>query len=138
MPTPALTLNTTDNPVLFGWEPTEGIVALELEDDRHIRLYRRVRGKLISELQEFRPMIWLQQPDSLESFRGNVEITVLSGELCYRALAVFQSWKDCLAAKNISPKPPEKHRPRDRPVIFFWPIPSTSISSPQDRPLFAG
>lgn len=104
MPTPALTLNTTDNPVLFGWEPTEGIVALELEDDRHIRLYRRVRGKLISELQEFRPMIWLQQPDSLESFRGNVEITVLSGELCYRALAVFQSWKDCLAAKKYLSK----------------------------------
>jgi hypothetical protein len=44
-------LNFSGNQVLFGCNPTEGIVALELDDDRHIRLYRRVQGKLLSELQ---------------------------------------------------------------------------------------
>ena len=52
--------NFSNNQVLFGWNPTEGIVSLELDDDRHIRLYRRLQGQLLSELQDFRPVIWLQ------------------------------------------------------------------------------
>ena len=88
-----MALNFSGNQVLFGWNPTEGIVALELEDDRHIRLYRRVQGQLLSELQEFRPIIWLQEFDLLRNFKGEVEIAELGGELVYRALAVFKSWK---------------------------------------------
>ena len=97
-------LNFSSNQVLFGWNPTEGIVALELEDDRHIRLYRRVQGQLLSELQEFRPVIWLQESDVLRNFKGEVEIAELGGELVYRALAVFKSWKDCLSAKKYLSK----------------------------------
>jgi DNA polymerase elongation subunit (family B) len=99
-----VTLNFSDNHVLFGWNPTEGIVSLELEDDRHVRLYRRVRGQLVSELQEFRPVIWLQGSELLGNFKGDVEVAELGGELVYRALAVFKSWKDCLSAKKYLSK----------------------------------
>ena len=99
-----MTLNFSDNHVLFGWNPTEGIVSLELEDDRHVRLYRRVRGQLVSELQEFRPVIWLQGSELLGNFKGDVEVAELGGELVYRALAVFKSWKDCLSAKKYLSK----------------------------------
>jgi DNA polymerase, archaea type len=93
-------LNFSSNQVLFGWNPTEGIVALELEHDRFIRLYRRVQGQLLSEVQEFRPIIWLQESDQLRNFKGEVEIAKLGGELVYRSLAIFKSWKDCLSAKK--------------------------------------
>jgi len=96
--------NFSNNHVLFGCNPTEGIVALELEDDRRIRLYRRVQGQLLSELQEFRPVIWLKAPDLLGNFRSEVEIADLGGELVYRALAVFKSWKDCLSARKYLSK----------------------------------
>jgi len=97
-------LNFSGNQILFGWNPKEGIVSLELEDDRQIRVYRRVQGQLLSELQEFRPIIWLQGSDQLRNFKGEVEITKLGGELFYRALAVFRSWKDCLSAKKYLSK----------------------------------
>src|SRR5262245_49508492 len=99
-----MALNFADNQVRFGWNPTAGIVALELEDDKHIRVFRRVEGKLLSELQEFRPLIWLDRPDALHSFRGEFEVVELGGELVYRALAVFKSWKDCLSAKKYLSK----------------------------------
>ena len=99
-----MALNFADNQVLFGWNPTGSIVALELEDDRHIRVFRRVEGKLLSELQEFRPVIWLDHSDALHNFRGEFEVVELSGELVYRALAVFKSWKDCLSAKKYLSK----------------------------------
>jgi hypothetical protein len=99
-----LALNFSSNKVLFGCNSTEGIVALELEDDRHIRLYRRVKGQLLSELQGFRPVIWLQGSELLGNFNGEVEVAELSGELVYRTLAVFKSWKDCLSAKKYLSK----------------------------------
>jgi len=97
-------LDFSSNQVLFGCNSTEGIVALELEDDRHVRLYRRVQGQLVSELQEFRPVIWLQGSELLGNFKGEVEVAELGGELVYRALAVFKSWKDCLSAKKYLSK----------------------------------
>ena len=96
--------NFSNNQVLFGCNPTEGIVALELEDDRHVRLYRRVQGQLLSELQEFHPIIWLQGSELLRNFKGEVEVAELGGELVYRALAAFKSWKDCLSAKKYLSK----------------------------------
>ena len=99
-----MALNFASNQVLFGCDPAEGIVALELEDDRHVRLYRRVQGRLLSELQEFRSVIWLQGSELLRNFKGEVEVAELGGELVYRALAVFKSWKDCLSAKKYLSK----------------------------------
>ena len=99
-----MALNFSVNQVLFGWNPTEGIVSLELDDDRHIRLYRRLQGQLRSELQEFHPVIWLRESTALRNFKGEVEISELGGELVYRALAVFKSWKDCLSAKKYLSK----------------------------------
>src|SRR5262245_6291073 len=97
-------LTFSGNQVLFGWNPTEAIVALELEGNRLIRVYRRVQRQLVSEVQDFRPVIWLEGPELLRGFRGEVEIVELGGELVYRSLAVFRSWNDCLAAKKYLSK----------------------------------
>jgi hypothetical protein len=58
----------------------------------------------LSELQEFRPVIWLHASELLSNFKGNVDIADLGGELIYRALASFKSWKDCLSAKKYLSK----------------------------------
>ncbi|MCI0420605.1 MAG: DNA polymerase II, partial [Acidobacteria bacterium] len=112
-------LSFSSNQVLYGSNPTQGIVALELEDDSHIRLYRREQGKLLSELQEFRPVLWLQDPDLLRNFKGEVEIAELCGDLFYRVLAVFKSWKECLSAKKYLSKVTGR-MPSDRSAPYLF------------------
>ena len=45
-----------------------------------------------------------RDPILLRNFKGEVEVAELGGELVYRALAVFKSWKDCLSAKKYLSK----------------------------------
>src|SRR5262245_10569450 len=97
-------LTFSGNQVLFGWNPIEAVVAVELEGTRFIRVYRRLQRQLVSEVQDFRSVIWLQGPELLRGFRGEVEVVELGGELVYRALAVFRSWNDCLGAKKYLSK----------------------------------
>jgi len=94
----------TQNQLLFGSSGTEGILAAELEDEQHIRLYRRVDGKVVSELQPFHPVLWLENAELLKDFKGDAEIVPLAGTLAYRFLAVFNSWKDINAAKKYLTK----------------------------------
>src|SRR5437879_12443260 len=111
-----MNLSFAQNQLLFGWNETEGIVALELENDWQIRLYRRVNETLVSEVQPFHPVLWLQEADLLKDFKGEVEMVPLSGTLTYRVLAVFNSWKEITAAKQYRAKskrraPPDKSYP---------------------------
>ncbi len=105
-----MNISFAQDQLLFGWNPTAGIVSLELEGDRHIRLYRRVNGVIVAELQDFRPIFWIQQADLLKDFKGDVEIVPLSGDLAYRFLAVFGSWKEIHSARKylqrLAGKPP--------------------------------
>lgn len=98
------TLVFSQNETLFGWNPTPGIVALELDGDSHIRLYRRDKEGIVTERQEFRPVLWLREPGLLQDFRGACEMELLSGSLLYRALAVFPSWKEINAARKYLSK----------------------------------
>ncbi|MFN8007280.1 MAG: DNA polymerase domain-containing protein [Terriglobia bacterium] len=109
----------SQNQTLFGWESTEGIVALELEGESAIRLYRKVDGKVISELQAFRPFLWLESADLLDEFPGEVEFQALGGNLRYRTLALFQSWKEVNAAKKRLNKI-TGFSPSDRSAPYFF------------------
>jgi len=95
-----MNLSFAENQLLFGCRRIAGIVSLELEDDEHVRLYRKIDGLISSEVQDFRPVLWLESIDLLKDFRGQVEILPLSGTLTYRALAIFKSWKDIHVAKK--------------------------------------
>ncbi|PYV38199.1 MAG: hypothetical protein DMG06_26290 [Acidobacteria bacterium] len=116
----SMNLSFAQNQLLFGWNENEGIVALELENDRQIRLYRKANGALISEVQPFHPVLWLQEADLLEDFKGEVEIVPLSGALTYRALAVFNSWKEINVAKKYLAKS-SRRLPSDKssPCLFL-------------------
>ena len=94
----------SQNETLFGWGTTEGIIAFELEGDQSIRVYRKTGAKPQSELQEFHPFLWLEGPELLKDFTGEFQLAELSGNLRYRNLAVFNSWKEANAARKYLAK----------------------------------
>jgi DNA polymerase elongation subunit (family B) len=109
-----------ENQLLFGWNPTAGIVSLELESDRHIRLYRRMNDGIVSELQDFRPILWVQQADLLKDYKGDVDIIPLSGDLSYRFLVAFDSWREIHNARKYLQKLTGKTpSDRDSPYLFL-------------------
>src|SRR5215510_3241016 len=110
----------TQNQLLFGSSVTTGILAAELDGDQHVRLYQRVDGKLISELQPFHPVLWLENTELPQDFKGGVDLVSLAGNLTYRFLAVFNSWKDIHAAKKYLTKAAQR-TPSDKatPYLFF-------------------
>ncbi len=115
-----LALAFSQNQTLFGWNETPGIVALELDDDSHIRVYRKVDGRVLSTLQEFHPVLWLREPDLLKDFTGSFEIERLSGSLFYQSLAMFHSWREINAARKYLAKASGK-APFDKsaPCLFL-------------------
>ena len=93
---------------------------LELDDDRHIRLYRRLQGQLLSELQEFHPVIWLQDSAVLRNFKGDVEITELGGELVFgRWLFSNPGRIACLPRSTFRRQPGTCLRARGRGFLFL-------------------
>ena len=48
-----------DNTLLFGFEPTPRIVAIEMGDTGTVKVYRREKnGSTICETEEFHPFVW--------------------------------------------------------------------------------
>src|SRR5262245_54301629 len=97
-------LEFSQNKTLFGWNETAGITALELAGDNAIQVFRRVGGRTVSELQTFRPFLWLADSDALRDFKSPFRIEPRTGNLTYRYLATFESWKDINAAKKYLSK----------------------------------
>lgn len=115
---PSASLTFSQNHILFGWNHTPGIISLELEGDTHVRIYRKKSGQLVSELQEFRPVLWLKSGDSLRNFRAEFELTELAGNLSYQTLAAFHSWKDINGAKKYLSKSTGK-APAEKSAYLF-------------------
>jgi DNA polymerase, archaea type len=107
------------NQLLFGSSGTTGILAAELEGDQHVRLYRKVDGTVVSGLQPFHPVLWLENAELLKDFKGEAEIVPLAGNLTYRFLAVFNSWKDIHAAKKYLTKATGR-TPSDKAAPYFF------------------
>jgi DNA polymerase elongation subunit (family B) len=108
-----------ENRMLFGWDETPGIVAVEPEGDRQMRVYRRTAGRLVTESQPFHPVIWLAREDLLANFKGKVEIQKLAGELFFRHLALFDSWQTANEARKLLLKTTGKN-PSDKEAPYYW------------------
>ncbi|HSE06077.1 MAG TPA: DNA polymerase domain-containing protein [Methylomirabilota bacterium] len=88
-----------DNPLLFGHDPTPGLLAFRPADS-HVRVYARREGLLVAVDEPFRPFLLLADPDLLKGFKDDVEVTPLDGEGAYRWLAECPSWAQALRVRD--------------------------------------
>ena len=86
-----------ENNLLFGSDPTERIVAIELGDTGTIKIYRRDRdGSITSEIESFHPFVWCDS-DVTDLNNGAEKLT---GELRYGWRVSVNSWKELIALRN--------------------------------------
>ena len=112
-------LSFAKNDILFGHDETRGIVAMEIEGDNGIRAYRKERGRLLSEIQPFRPFLLLSDSSLLRGIKCSPEVKKLTGSGVYRYRASFASWGEMdRARKAISKKAGIPAGHPDSPVYF--------------------
>jgi DNA polymerase elongation subunit (family B) len=87
------------NPVLFGHDPTPGLLAYRPADS-HVTVYARRDGVVLTTDEPFRPFLLLADPDLLKDFKGDVEVTPLDGEGVYRWRAECPSWPAALRVRD--------------------------------------
>jgi DNA polymerase elongation subunit (family B) len=88
------------NAVLFGHARTPRIIAVELEGDDQVRVFRReADGRLQSALQPFRPFALLAATELLAGWPGAAEVEALAGSGFYRFLVFFRGWRAALDAR---------------------------------------
>jgi DNA polymerase elongation subunit (family B) len=92
-------LRFEEHEMLFGADPTQGIVAAELAG-HFIRLFIR-DGHGVKFIDDpFHPFILLESPELLSGFSGGYTLKSLAGEGEFRQLASFPDWHVCREARE--------------------------------------
>ncbi len=87
-----------DNALLFGFDPTPRIVAIELGESGTVKVYRREQGGATAcDVEEFHPFVWT---DGDVSDLGLTNAERLAGDLKYNWLVTTNSWKELIALRN--------------------------------------
>lgn len=94
------TLTFEETEVLFGADPTPGIVAVEPLGGKRMRLFIRDDANLKTRDEPFTPFLLLESAQLLEDFKQPFQIERLSSENTFQYLALFQSWSHCLNARD--------------------------------------
>ncbi len=89
-----------NNEVLFGADTTEGIVALELVDDREMRLFIRSSEGITAIDEPFTPFLLVQDFELPEGCKVNYHIEPLAGDNAFKYLVLFDKWMDWNRAKS--------------------------------------
>ncbi|MEY2564875.1 MAG: hypothetical protein QOH88_3068 [Verrucomicrobiota bacterium] len=86
-----------DNTLLFGSDPTQRIVAIELGDTGTVKVYRREKdGSTTTEIEPFHPFVWCDS----DVTDLNLEAEKLAGDLRYSWRISVNSWKELIALRN--------------------------------------
>jgi DNA polymerase, archaea type len=86
------TLTMIGNEVLFGTDPTSGIVAVEPVSSNVMRLFRRGTEGLVQEDEPFTPFLLIETEELLEGFKGPCTSEPLSSSNALRFLVLFENW----------------------------------------------
>jgi DNA polymerase elongation subunit (family B) len=95
----SLPLPFYDNPLLFGHDPTPGLLAFR-PGDSHVTVYARREAAVATTDEAFRPFLLLADPLLLEGFKGDVEVTPLDGDGVFRWLVECPSWSAALRVRE--------------------------------------
>ncbi|HKP05487.1 MAG TPA: DNA polymerase domain-containing protein [Chthoniobacterales bacterium] len=86
-----------ENTLLFGSDPTQRIVAIELGETGTVKVYRREKdGSIASDLEPFHPFVWCDS----DVADLNIEAEKLAGDLRYGWRISVNSWKELIALRN--------------------------------------
>jgi len=86
--------------VLFGADPTAGILAVEPVGDHIMRLFFRVGDALETKDEPFTPFLLVEDDSLLKGFKLPVKTEALSSDNAYRFLVLLEGWGACLKARD--------------------------------------
>jgi DNA polymerase, archaea type len=88
------------NEILFGGDPTPGIVAVESVSRNKMRLFLRQAGQLVQQDHVFTPFLLLEEEQSLQGFKEPYQIESLASSNPFRFLVLFEHWGDLEKARD--------------------------------------
>lgn len=106
------------NPLLFGHDQRTGIIAVE-PAGHFVRIFFRSAGRIQFHDQPFRPFILVSDPALLSGCRAPCAVRQLDGDDFFRYQLRFDSWSDCLAARDFLAAKTRKSAGANTPYLFF-------------------
>jgi DNA polymerase elongation subunit (family B) len=107
-------------PLLFGHDQRTGIVAVE-PAGHFVRLFFRTDNGIHFHDEPFRPFILASDPALLTGCRVPCAIRQLSGEDTFRYQLSFDSWGDCLTARDfLATKTGQTSGSSEAPYLFIY------------------
>lgn len=86
-----------ENTLLFGSDPTQRIVAIELGETGTVKVYRREKdGSTVADIEPLRPFLWCDS----DVTDLNIDAEKLQGDLRYAWRVTVNSWKELIALRN--------------------------------------
>ena len=107
------------NPLLFGRDERSGIIAVE-SVGHFIRLFFRSAGRVHFHDEPFQPFILVGDPALVSGCRVPCAVRQLAGDNFYSCQLLFDSWGDCLSARDfLAAKTGKVHSAPDAPYLFL-------------------
>lgn len=108
-----------NNPLLFGRDERTCIVAAE-PVGHFIRLFFRTEGRVHFHDEPFQPFILVNDPALVSGCRVPCTVRSLTGSDYFRFQLLFESWRECLAARDfLAAKTGKTHFRSDAPYLFL-------------------
>ncbi len=107
------------NPLLFGRDERTGIIAVE-SVGHFIRLFFRTAGRVHFHDEPFQPFILVSDPAIVSGCRVPCAVRQLTGDDFFRCQLLFDSWSECLTARDfLAAKTGKSYSASDAPYLFL-------------------
>ncbi len=80
------------NEILFGEDPTPGIVAVESVSSNMMRLFLRQSGQLAQRDETFTPFLLIEEARLLQDFKESYRVEPLASSNAFKFLVLFEHW----------------------------------------------
>lgn len=107
------------NPLLFGHDERSAVIAVE-PVGHFIRLFFRSAGRVHFHDEPFQPFILVNDPGLVSGCRVPCAVRELAGDDFFRFQLQFDSWSECLTARDfLAAKTGKSYSATDAPYIFL-------------------
>ena len=107
------------NPLLFGHDERPAVIAVE-PVGHFIRLFFRADGRVHFHDEPFQPFILVNDPGMVSGCRVPCAVRELHGDDFFRFQLLFDSWSDCLAARDfLVGKTGKSYSSAEAPYLFL-------------------